>query len=523
MKNKFCCIIAIVGTLLITAAEGFSYESLGIKVNTACAPATPFTGSCLLCHTSGSKGQNTPAQTAYKAGGSKLTDFFCPPVVPTCTDNDNDSYSLEGGDCGPVDCNDSNAAIKPGATENCNDNIDNNCNGLIDFQDPAAIGCLVCTDSDGDSFAIEGGDCGQVDCNDQVAGINPDATDRPNNGIDEDCSGKDSVDPTRLDNDGDGYTQITGDCDDNDAAINPGSFDIPNNGLDENCDGVDSIDMTTVDNDGDGFTPAAGDCDDTDGTINPDAVENCTDGTDNNCNGLVDALDPNAANCPINCIDNDGDGYAVDGGECGTMDCNDYDAAINPGMEEICEDGIDNDCDGSIDEGCDITCQDADGDGYQNAFCGGDDCNDYDPTINPSSAEVCGNEVDENCNGASDDICLTCPDGTLLVIKKVKYSRGDKKLKIKGRATVGTTISILNADTGEILIEGVKVRKGKWKARIKHVSSNLQNITAVSSNGCALDQAVERKRCGNNDDDDDHDDRKERKRKHKDHHERSRR
>lgn len=39
--------------------------------------------------------------------------------------------------------------------------------------------------------------------------------------------------------------------------------------------------------------------------------------------------------------DVDGDGYTVEGG-----DCDDANAAVNPGAEEVCEDGIDQDCDG---------------------------------------------------------------------------------------------------------------------------------------------------------------------------------
>ncbi len=43
------------------------------------------------------------------------------PDPADCTDADNDTYAIEGGDCGQVDCNDSNAAINPGATEICED------------------------------------------------------------------------------------------------------------------------------------------------------------------------------------------------------------------------------------------------------------------------------------------------------------------------------------------------------------------------------------------------------------------
>ena len=43
--------------------------------------------------------------------------------------------------------------------------------------------------------------------------------------------------------------------------------------------------------DGDGFAPQDGDCDDTSAAVNPGAEEVCDDGLDNDCNGFVDGLD----------------------------------------------------------------------------------------------------------------------------------------------------------------------------------------------------------------------------------------
>jgi hypothetical protein len=52
--------------------------------------------------------------------------------------------------------------------------------------------------------------------------------------------------------------------------------------------------------------------------------------------------------------------YASQGG-----DCNDGDPSVHPGATEICGDGVDNNCDGQIDEGCPcFVYLDNDGDGY---------------------------------------------------------------------------------------------------------------------------------------------------------------
>ncbi|MEZ5055475.1 MAG: MopE-related protein [Saprospiraceae bacterium] len=107
------------------------------------------------------------------------------------TDNDNDGYLSD------VDCDDNNPNVNPGAQEICN-NIDDNCNGQIDE------GLLITyfLDADGDGFG---------DINNSM-----DACSLPS-----------------------GYTTDNTDCDDTNPQINPDATEIPDNGIDENCDGVD--------------------------------------------------------------------------------------------------------------------------------------------------------------------------------------------------------------------------------------------------------------------------------------------
>ncbi|MGB4928603.1 MAG: putative metal-binding motif-containing protein, partial [Chitinophagales bacterium] len=111
----------------------------------------------------------------------------------------------------------------------------------------------------------------------------------------------------------------------------------------------------------------------------------------------------------VSFADVDGDGYTSD------VDCQDNNAAINPGAAEICN-GIDENCDGNIDEGVQTTYYaDADGDTYGDAgsttmACSmpegyvedATDCNDVDAAINPAATEVC-NGVDDNCDGNIDE------------------------------------------------------------------------------------------------------------------------
>ncbi|MCB9797195.1 MAG: hypothetical protein H6741_31290, partial [Alphaproteobacteria bacterium] len=172
------------------------------------------------------------------------------------------------------DCDDSDAAVNPGASEQTCNGVDDDCTSSTSDT----------PDADGDGFSV----C--EDCDDADGAVNPGASEQTCNGVDDDCDSSTSDAP---DADGDGYT-VCAECDDADAAVNPGASEQTCNGVDDDCDSSTS---DAPDADGDGYT-VCDDCDDADATSYPSAAESC-DGVDNDCDGDVDdgVLGTDAA-CP---------------------------------------------------------------------------------------------------------------------------------------------------------------------------------------------------------------------------------
>ena len=379
------------------------------------------------------------------------------------------------------DCDDMDPDINPSAEEIC-DGLDNDCNGVVDDN---VISDAWYVDADGDGygnadmaqecngqdFLVTNGD----DCDDLDATISPDASEICDN-IDNDCDGMtddqdDDVEGGVTwygDTDGDGYgnVEITTmaclqptdfvaegtDCNDNDVDTNPGATEYCDE-QDNDCDGeVDEGLLNTyyADNDGDGYGDAvstveaclvpsgfvvdATDCNDADASVNPGAEEICDD-IDNNCDGQI------SEGLLFTWVyaDDDGDGFGNNSDTSSTCndtlpteygvwvwdntDCDDTDPAINPNADEYC-DGVDNDCDGSLDESDALDAStwyaDSDSDGYGDAentmnACeqpfgyleDNSDCDDADAGTYPGALEVCGDGVDQDCDGTVDETdCL---------------------------------------------------------------------------------------------------------------------
>ena len=332
------------------------------------------------------------------------------------------------------DCNDGAAAINPAATEVCDDaDVDEDCDTLADDDDSSVDVTTQTTfyaDSDGDTFGDPtnttdacdlptGFVTDQQDCDDANAAINPNATEVCDAGdVDEDC---DSL------------------ADDADTSVDTSTYNTFYADADGDTFGDplatnDSCDPTT------GFVDNDQDCDDANAAINPSATEVCDAAdVDENCDGLADDAD-SAVDVTTQTTffsDSDGDTFgdaanSVDACDLPTgfvtddTDCNDTDAAINPGATEVCDPAdVDEDCDSLADD-ADATVDastfstwygDLDGDGFGDATNSTDtcdapadfvadntDCDDTNPLVNPGATEVCdAADVDEDCNALADD------------------------------------------------------------------------------------------------------------------------
>jgi hypothetical protein len=95
-------------------------------------------------------------------------------------------------------------------------------------------------------------------------------------------------------------------------------------------------------------------------------------------------------------LDADGDGFddAAQGGD----DCDDADGAAFPGATEVPYDAVDQDCDGA-----DLA--DVDGDGFDAEAAGGTDCDDGDAGVFLGAVEEPYDAIDQDCDGADlDDV-----------------------------------------------------------------------------------------------------------------------
>lgn len=297
---------------------------------------------------------------------------------------------------------------------------------------------LSAVDADGDGYVPTSG--GGTDCADNDASISQRTfyLDGDRDGVGAGAAVRGCTAPTQ-------HVAQSGDCDDGNAARTPGRQELCD-GVDNDCvDGIDNG-LTQanyyLDGDRDGFGAGQGvracvapenhvvsnsDCDDGDARRRPGLAETCDD-KDNDCDNQTDE----GLAVSTYYRDGDGDGFGratdsrqkcnqPDGYVTSNTDCDDNASAVNPNVQEVCNE-VDDNCRSGVDEGFNkVWHRDADGDtfGVQNNSVTGCtrptgyvaptlrfDCNDGNAEINPNATEKC-NEVDDNCVNGADEPFMT--------------------------------------------------------------------------------------------------------------------
>ena len=169
-----------------------------------------------------------------------------------------------------------------------------------------------------------------------------------------------------------------------------------------------------------------GDCNDHDAAIKPGATENETNLVDDNCDGRADE---SATGASTNTVDADGDGFSP-----ATGDCDDRvgkGESIHPGAAEICGDGLDNDCDGVADRS-------HDGAGNVTA------CSPFDP----GKADI-----------YLDPLSFSAPNQPVITFKDGEIVSEDGKLVLHaGPSVFGVAIPVTDGITLDLKISGATIK-----------------------------------------------------------------
>ena len=389
-------------------------------------------------------------------------------------------FSLDGFVKFSGDCADDNADINPTATETCETEEDDNCNGSNN--EPTAIGSLTFIETQ-TKMVLETTTIWFLDVlypmvmskTIQIVMMtrlesNPNALEYCNCIID-DCDEvsdesdaedaltfyRDADEDTFGDNENsmvgcsilDGYVEDNTDCDDDRLESNPNALEFCN-GINDDCDEetdeIDAEDALTVYRDAD---------EDTCGNIN-DQELGCT--------------------AP--------DGYIED-----NTDCDDDRLESNPDAKEFCND-INDDCDEEIDESDAEDAldyyKDADGDGFGDDaitvrscnlpdatyVLSGGDCNDDLGSVNPDQSESCFNGENDDCDDSTEDFCENQSSCKSILEENPSAQTGPYLI------VVGDSLDDVYPTYCDMDTDG-----GGWTLAVKAADSTYNNVNEVNIEG----------------------------------------
>jgi Zn-dependent metalloprotease/subtilisin-like proprotein convertase family protein len=283
-----------------------------------------------------------------------------------------------------------------------------------------------------------------------------------------------------------GFSNTSGDCNDNNSSINPTATEICGNSIDDNCNGqtdelcVSYTYYADVDGDGSGnysssistysnvapsgYVTVFGDCNDNDSSVQSPV------------NYFVD-------------YDNDGIGSSFTASFCSstapagfstnTGDCDDVDASIQTSVTYY----VDADGDGFGSSTTSVWCSAVAPSGFSSQT---GDCNDNNSSINPTATEICGNSIDDNCNGLVDE-----NTAALGVVASINGPSGVCKNQ---QGVTFSVDAVSNATNYAWTVPaGATIASGQGSTNITVNFSSTQtagNICVTASNACLSNAAV---------------------------------
>jgi hypothetical protein len=160
-----------------------------------------------------------------------------------------------------------------------------------------------------------------------------------------------------------------------------------------------------------------------------------------------------------------------------------------PGPVVTCEDGDSCTIDSCVEatQSCAHVPRDQDGDGDPDDHCvAKHDCNDLDPTVSSTHAEVCANHKDDNCNGVVDEAACVTVSGDTCASPVAIAGGGTYSLSTVGaNKDFSSSCSVTSPSASRDVVAAITVPAGANKDLDVWLSSTTSEVSLALRSSCA--------------------------------------